>query len=71
MSQVGHADSNMTLDVYAQLEQRIEWSHGTEFDRLVRNARELHGARSDMPAERCAAPTSRSRGWPTPSTSSG
>jgi integrase len=44
MSQVGHANSKMTLDVYAQLEQRIERSHGTEFDRLVRNAREqLHG----------------------------
>jgi integrase len=35
MSQVGHADSKMTLDVYAQLEQRIHRSHGTSFDRLV------------------------------------
>jgi integrase len=44
MSQVGHADSKMTLDVYAQLEQRAERSHGTSFDRLVRRAREqLHG----------------------------
>jgi hypothetical protein len=24
MSQVGHADSKMTLDVYAQLEQRVQ-----------------------------------------------
>ena len=32
MSQVGHADSKMTLDVYAQLEQRVERSHGTAFD---------------------------------------
>jgi Phage integrase family len=60
MSQVGHADSKMTLDVYAQLEQRIERSHGTEFDRLVRNAREqLHGAPSDVPGERVLAPK-----WP-------
>jgi hypothetical protein len=27
MSRVGHADSKMTLDVYAQVEQRIERSH--------------------------------------------
>lgn len=40
MSQVGHADSKMTLDVYAQLEQRIQRDHGTRFDRLVRDARE-------------------------------
>ncbi len=40
MSQVGHADSKMTLDVYAQLEQRVERSHGTAFDGLMRKARE-------------------------------
>jgi hypothetical protein len=40
MSQVGHADSKMTLDVYAQLEQRVDRSHGTSFDRLIRKARE-------------------------------
>jgi hypothetical protein len=40
MSQVGHADSRMTLDVYAQLEQRVDRSHGTNFDRLLRAARE-------------------------------
>lgn len=39
MSQVGHADSKMTLDVYAQLEQRIQRDHGAGFDRLVREAR--------------------------------
>ncbi len=39
MSQVGHADSKMTLDVYAQLEQRVERSHGTAFDSLMRDAR--------------------------------
>jgi integrase len=40
MGQVGHADSKMTLDVYAQLEQRVDRSHGKSFDRLVRKARE-------------------------------
>ena len=44
MSQVGHADSKMTLDVYAQLEQRAKRDHGTSFDRLIRQARDLHGA---------------------------
>jgi integrase len=39
MSQVGHADSKMTMDVYAQLEQRAKRSHGTNFDRLIREAR--------------------------------
>jgi integrase len=27
MGQVGHADSKMTLDVYAQLEQRVDRRH--------------------------------------------
>ena len=40
MSQVGHADSKMTLDVYAQLEQRIARTHGSSLDRLVREALE-------------------------------
>ena len=45
MSQVGHADSKMTLDVYAQLEQRVKREHGVRFDALVRGARiRLHGA---------------------------
>jgi hypothetical protein len=43
MGQVGHADSRMTMDVYAQLEQRAKRSHGTSFDRLVRQAHEQHG----------------------------
>ena len=43
MGQVGHADSRMTMDVYAQLEQRAKRDHGESFDRLVRQARELHG----------------------------
>jgi integrase len=45
MSQVGHADSKMTTDVYAQLQQRVRRDHGREFDALVRRAREhLPGA---------------------------
>ena len=43
MSQVGHADSKMTLDVYAQLQQRVKRDHGTAFDRLVRQARQQLG----------------------------
>ncbi|HXB65633.1 MAG TPA: tyrosine-type recombinase/integrase, partial [Solirubrobacteraceae bacterium] len=40
MDQVGHADSTMTLDVYAQLQKRVNRVHGAEFDRLMREARE-------------------------------
>lgn len=40
MGQVGHANSKMTMDVYAQLEQRLDRDQGTSFDRLVREARE-------------------------------
>lgn len=44
MRQVGHADSHMTMDVYAQLQQRVERQHGEAFDDLVRQARErLYG----------------------------
>ena len=39
MDQVGHADSTMTMDVYAQLQQRVDRQHGASFDRLVRKAR--------------------------------
>ncbi len=50
MSQVGHPDSKMTLDVYAQLEQRVNRSHGTSFDRLMRKAREqISGYTLDPP----------------------
>ncbi|MEX2106764.1 MAG: tyrosine-type recombinase/integrase [Solirubrobacterales bacterium] len=40
MAQVGHANSTMTMDVYAQLEQRAKRSHGTNFDRLLAETRE-------------------------------
>jgi DNA-binding CsgD family transcriptional regulator len=44
MSPVGHADSKMTTDVYAQLQQRARRDHGQAFDALVRRAREhLYG----------------------------
>jgi integrase len=56
MGQVGHADSKMTMDVYAHLQQRVKREHGTAFDRLVDEAREqLYGveppATSDPGAE--------------------
>ena len=52
MGQVGHADSKMTMDVYAQLEQRVDRSHGTSFDRLVRKARkQLNGFLVDPDAD--------------------
>ena len=50
MSQVGHADSKMTMDVYAQLQQRVRREHGRAFDLLVQprsraSLRLLNGAR--------------------------
>ena len=39
MGQVGHEDSKMTMDVYAQLQQRVKREHGRAFDQLVRKAR--------------------------------
>lgn len=39
MSQVGHSDSKMTMDVYAQLQQRVKRDHGKAFDALVQRAR--------------------------------
>jgi integrase len=41
MAQVGHKDSKMTTDVYAQLQQRVKRQHGRNFDRLVRDARDM------------------------------
>ena len=44
MGQVGHADSKMTMDVYAHLQQRLKREHGEAFDALIREAEELmHG----------------------------
>jgi len=50
MSQVGHADSKMTMDVYAQLEQRAKRSHGTNFDRLVRDAHSRLSKQASTPS---------------------
>ena len=53
MGQVGHADSKMTTDVYAQLQQRVRRAHGQAFDLLVRQARErLYGPDTDVDAAR-------------------
>jgi len=40
MDQVGHANSKMTMDVYAQLQQRAKRDHGASFDRLMHDARD-------------------------------
>jgi hypothetical protein len=40
MSQVGHADHQVTMEVYNQLKQRIKRDHGRSFDQLIRQARE-------------------------------
>lgn len=50
MSQVGHADSTMTLDIYAQLQQRVNRTHGAEIDRLMQEAR-THLYRDDNDAD--------------------
>jgi DNA-binding transcriptional ArsR family regulator len=49
MSQVGRADSKMTMDVYAQLEQRAKRDHGAKFDTLIRRARHDFGT-EEVPA---------------------
>ncbi len=49
MSQIGHADSKMTLDVYAQLEQRVQRDQGRSFDRLISRAPISHTAMTASP----------------------
>jgi integrase len=51
MGQVGHADSKMTMDVYAQLQQRAKRDRGTKFDKLVRDAREQLRTPREAPRE--------------------
>ena len=65
MDQVGHADSKMTMDVYAQLEQRAKRDHGARFDELVRRAKKelsdrpkVHLAESSGTATGTGAPKS-------------
>lgn len=57
MAQVGHADSSMTMDVYAQLEQRAKRSHGANFDRLLAEARERVAA---LPVRSASTPSEES-----------
>jgi integrase len=57
MAQVGRADSSMTMDVYAQLEQRAKRSHGGNFDRLLADARERVAA---LPLRSTATPSAES-----------
>jgi hypothetical protein len=46
-SQVGHTDSKLTMDIYAQLLDRSKRAHGAAFDALLADAQEtLYGARS-------------------------
>ncbi len=64
MSQVGHADSKMTTDVYAQLQQRARREHGEAFDALVRRARErLYGTPAG-PTDTADTPSIRPRNGP-------
>ena len=45
--QVGHTDSKLTMDVYAQLLDRSKRAHGIAFDALLADAQEtLYGAQS-------------------------
>ena len=55
MSQVGHADSKMTMDVYAQLLDRHKRAHGAAFDSLLAKAT---GAPSGAPEEGFSPPFS-------------
>ena len=60
MGQVGHADSKMTLDVYAQLEQRAKRDHGAWFDELMRGEEEdPSGEAAPSHQRKTARPTTR------------
>ena len=51
MKQVGHADSKMTLEVYAQLQQRARRENGARFDALIHDARKQLTRRPRMPSQ--------------------
>jgi hypothetical protein len=51
MKQVGHADSKMTLEVYAQLQQRARRENGARFDALIHDARKQLTRRPKMPSQ--------------------
>jgi hypothetical protein len=46
MSQVGHANCKMTLDVYAQMQQRAKRDNGAYRDQAVARPDELRGSLS-------------------------
>lgn len=52
MKQVGHADSKMTLEVYAQLQQRARRENGAKFDALIHKAREQLAIYPKVPSQR-------------------
>jgi integrase len=56
MHQVGHADSKMTLNVCAQLQQRVKRDHGHAFDKLVQQARAQFATQPEDPTEHLTAP---------------
>jgi hypothetical protein len=51
MGQVGHADSKMTMDVYAHLQQRLKCEHGEAFDAMIREEELMHGDPIDAAEE--------------------
>jgi integrase len=51
MDQVGHADSKMTLDVYAKMQQRAKRDNGAKFDKLIHGARKELAKRSEGPSK--------------------
>jgi hypothetical protein len=51
IKQVGHADYRMTLEVYAQLQQRARRENGARFDVLVRDVREQLARRRKTPSQ--------------------
>jgi integrase len=69
MSQVWHADSSMTMDVYAQLGQRVDRQHGTAFDAHLREARsheEDRGKATKRPRDLIEPESARCEPLPTP-----
>jgi hypothetical protein len=48
----------MTMDVYAQLEQRVDRTHGTSFDRLLRQAAAPPLAANDAAKPQASSPVS-------------
>jgi len=64
--QVGHADSKMTMDVYAQLLDRSKRQHGAAFDALLNDARETIEAGTSAGFRPEFRPVARERSHPSP-----